>query len=107
MTRGTRWALVAGALYLALALWHVRVVLPAPATILPINPETTSAIPIGDQEIVVATIARNARLLPTAPSRIYDGGQCFPMPNAITLGEHLIGNGLVGIVPYWLSGGEP
>jgi hypothetical protein len=107
MTRGTRWGLVAGACYVALALWHVRVVLPAPASILPINPEMASAIPIGDQEIVVATIARGARLLPTAPWDLYAGGQCFPMPNALTLGEHIMGNGLVGIVPYWLSGGEP
>lgn len=102
-----RWAFVAGALYLVIALWHVRVVLPAPSTLLPINPSMQDMIPIGDQEIVVATIARGARLLPTEPSRIYDGGQCYPMPNAITLGEHIIGNGLLAIVPYWLSGGEP
>src|SRR5215470_2349432 len=107
MTRGMRWGLVAAALYLAAALWHVRAVLPAPATLLPINPEMQSMIPVGDQNIVVAAIARGARLLPTAPWRLYDGGQCFPMPHAITLGEHIIGNGLLGVVPYWLSGGEP
>src|SRR5687767_818448 len=105
MSRATRWALVAGGLYLAAALWHVRVVLPAPATLLPMHPSWAQGNPIaqGDQSIVVAAIARNARTLVTAPSRLYEGGQCFPVPNALTLGEHIIGNGLLGIVPYWLS----
>jgi hypothetical protein len=108
VTRGARWAFVAGGVYLAAVLWHVRAVLPAPATLLLIHPSwERDAIALGDQSIVVAAIARGARMLVTAPQRFYDGGQCFPMPNAVTLGEHLIGNGILGIVPYWLSGGEP
>src|SRR5213594_67486 len=103
-------AMAAGALYLAVALWATRVVLPAPGSLLPypLHLEDKAFLRIyqGDQRLVVWTIARNARALLASPMRIFDSEQCHPIRNALAFGEHMLGDGLLGLVPYWLTG-EP
>jgi hypothetical protein len=87
-----------------LALWVLRDVLPAPATLLARWGD--NAVAQGDQEVVTAVVATNARHLVTDPFRLFDGTQCYPAPGALALGEHMLGNSLLALVPYWLTG-EP
>jgi hypothetical protein len=100
---------LAAAFYLLVALWAMRVVLPAPHTLLPV-PTSTKAILDSlhlenwDQQIVVAGIARNARDMLRAPWALLDNGQCFPMTRSITLGEHMYGVGLLGVIPALVTG---
>src|SRR5439155_8971969 len=103
-------AMAAGALYLAVALWVMRVVLPAPGSLLPypFHLEGNAFLRIYqlDQRLVVWTIARNARALLASPTHIFHSEQCHPIRNALAFGEHMLGDGLLGLVPYWLTG-EP
>jgi len=96
----------AAAAYLATALWVFRVVLPSPATTIPIqsylSPEA-SKLAISDEMMVTFTIARNARNLLHANTQLFEAGQCYPMPLALSFGEHMLGNGLLGAPPYLLT----
>jgi len=96
----TPWLVVAMALYLGGALWALRVVLPAPTTILPRPPASSDywgALAQGDQFFSVGRTTHVARLLRHDPRRLMDGLHCWPMPRAATLGEHMIGEGLLGV----------
>ena len=100
---------LAALLYLAGSLFALRVVLPAPASLLPEMPMPSKfwrALSDGDQYYSVAMVTFDARTLLRAPGRLMDGLHCWPMPHATTLGEHMIGAGLLGIVPDRLFG-EP
>jgi hypothetical protein len=107
-TGGRRAAVVAAAIYLGLALWAMRAILPAPASTFPfpVRFERSQWMRIGqnDQKLTAALIAHNAHSLVHAPWRIFDSGLCYPAANALALGEHMIGDGLLGIVPYALTG---
>lgn len=95
------WALAA-ALYLVTALFALRVVLPSPRTLLPYSAHlegASLAIDETDQQFVVASVARMAERVGEDPARLFDNGQCFPMARPVTLGEHMIGEGLLGAVP--------
>jgi len=99
-------AAVAAILYVALALFSVRAIVPAPATAFPFPVSVEKAwIPIhqADQKMVAATIAHNARMWASGLWRLWQSGQCYPTPNAVTLGEHMLGNGLLGVVPYLVT----
>src|SRR6185436_11822564 len=56
-----------------------------------------------DQQMVLSVVTRNARLLPTRPWEIAEGGQCVPTPRSYTLGEHMFGNGLLSVLPYAIT----
>ncbi len=114
--RGTqvwRWA-AAALVLLAAALLVVREVLPDPLRLLPWPARLAEHAVPGldrldhfDQQMVVATVARNARLLVEDPFSVRDeDGPCFPMPRAWTLGEHMLGFGLLA-APAWALGAEP
>jgi hypothetical protein len=100
-------ALAAALGYLAFALFALRAVVPAPASLLPYPAEAEKhgvlVLDRADQAFTVRTIAENARRLVTAPSTLFGFGQCFPMSQPQTLGEHLLGEGLLGAVPYALT----
>ena len=87
-------------LYLGIALWAVRVVLPAPASTLPYPLRVDELAPRwarftqSDEKLAVATTTYNARMLVTDPAGLVDGPQCHPLPDALALGEHMIGLGL-------------
>jgi hypothetical protein len=115
----TTWrahALAAG-VYLGVALWAMRAVLPAPATTLPYaaaldryetpliehNEYRFTQIEKDDQQFVVSVLAHHARALPTAPWTLFDPDHCHPMANALTLGEHMLGAGLLAVVPWALT----
>ncbi len=98
------------AAYLVVALYAFRDVLSAPSTLLG-YPSVIQAkhrfvtLDHRDQAMVVATVIRNANLLVTRPWDLFaDVGQCYPMPNAYTLGEHMFGVGLLAALPYALTG---
>jgi len=97
----SRWRdpLLAAALYLAVALFAYRVVSPAPCAWVPFSAHLEGAnlaVDATDQQFVVATIAHGARALARRPAAMLDDGQCWPMANPVTLGEHMIGEGLLG-----------
>src|SRR5262249_4498814 len=99
----------AAALYLAGALWAERALLPAPASTLPQLTQLQGLDAKSqrtDQRMVVWQEARVARTLLVAPWKLVDTGQCFPFRRALTLGEHMIGEGLLGMVPFLVTG-EP
>lgn len=103
-------ALAVAAFYLALALFALRVVVPAPASTmaLPVDlPPAWLKLSANDQNLTFALIASNARAFLRAPWTLLDGPQCFPLRHAKSLGEHALGAGLLGVVPYVLSGGDP
>jgi hypothetical protein len=85
----------------------MRVVLPAPQTLLPFPAPLRGPwlqFDEMDQQLVASGIARNARNILRAPWALLDNGTCFPMPHAVTLGEHMYGAGLLGVVPALLTG---
>jgi hypothetical protein len=103
----TRWLLLAAVLYLVVALYALRAVLPAPAALLPQAPapgKVWDNITRADQFYSVAMISWQARQLLRDPSHLMDAPYCWPMPHATTLGEHMIGEGLLGVVPQLLFG---
>jgi len=103
-------ASLAALVYLAVALFVLRAVLPAPATRLPYpatlhaSEEDLVGLDHSDQAMVVATVTRNADRLLHAPTTLRGGGQCFPMPRSYTLGEHMFGVGLLAAPAYALTG---
>ncbi len=110
----TLCTVLAAVAYLIVAVVTFRTVLGAPATSLPYpilleedaTPERSHAfLDHWDQEMVLGTTIRNAHLLVTRPWDLFgDEGQCYPMPNAYTLGEHMFGLGLLATIPYVLVG---
>ncbi len=102
-----RFASLAGFFYLLVALWSLRALLPDPTALLAISARADatplSGITIQDQNAVVGTVAFNARTLGEAPSKIWDGAQCFPMDRATTLGEHMLGPSLRSLPIAWMT----
>lgn len=102
-----RAALLATAFYLAGALYALRVVLSAPAAVaaLPVDlPPAFRQITAADQKLVIAVVSAHARALFHAPGTLLDSPQCHPLPHALMLGQHELGQGLLGLVPYALTG---
>jgi len=100
-------SLLAASAYLAIATWNFRAVLTAPATLLPESPlldEKFSRLGRLDQTMVLWVVTGNAHRLLTRPWALRAEGQCHPLPNAFTLGEHMIGEGLLAALPLALSG---
>jgi len=101
------------AAYLALALFVLRSVLPAPGRLLPhaalLDWSSTRATNLAqldhnDQSMVASVVARNAALLTSEPWRLFSAdGQCFPMPRGYTLGEHMFGTSLLAAPAYLLT----
>ena len=48
-----------------------------------------------DQQMVLSTVIGNARRLLERPGDLRDEGQCYPLPRAYALGEHMFGEGLM------------
>lgn len=65
-----------------------------------------TGIAISDQDMVVFQMARNARNFLTSPASLLEAGQCHPMPRAVTMGEHMLGEGLLG-APVWALSRDP
>jgi hypothetical protein len=102
--------LLVTAAYLSIALWLVRVVLPAPATLLAYpalwdNGGGFRSLAHSDHMNEASAMIRSAHLWPRAPQRLLEG-DCYPMPQAGARGEHLMGEGLAAALPYALTG-EP
>jgi hypothetical protein len=96
-------AVVAVALYLALAIVAARPVLPAPASTLMYShifgQPLLDALWI-DQQLVLARVGEIAHALATHPWRIGDSGLCCPLPHSHALGEHMFGQGVVAFVVH-------
>lgn len=101
-----RHVALAAVLYLVVSLWALRVVVPAPRTVLP-YPTALAALggnwldlSWNDQKLTTSLTTANARRMTRAPWRLFDNGQCYPTPDPTALGEHMLGLGLRGIVPH-------
>lgn len=106
--RGARVsAAAAAALSLVLACWSYRVILLAPATVVPApalqGAATVDALSVSDQRYVIGNVAINARKIVSDPTALYGPGPCFPLQRPFTLGEHMFGEGLLGALPWALS----
>ena len=104
---------LAALLFLATSLFLMREVLPAPGSLLQTfetaeNDDTTkwSRLATADQAMVVALVANNADALTSDPTALARGGQCFPLENSFTLGEHGCAEGILAAIP-WLVTGDP
>ncbi len=53
--------------------------------------------------MVISVVARNAHAFVSSPSEIQGDGQCYPLPRAFTLGEHMLGTGLLAAAPYAMT----
>jgi hypothetical protein len=103
---------IAAVAYLGSALWCYRAVLPDPSSLLPIaqarfgGNEKLRDLYRSDRRFVVAVVAEGARRILHGDFHLHDQTSCFPLSRAGTLGEHMIGESLLGVVPYALTG-EP
>jgi len=108
MRRSRAACLIAAAIvYLAVALWQLRAVLPDPATLLPENPhvgDTYIALGRLDLTMVLWVVTGNAERILTRPAQLRAEGQCHPLPQAYTLGEHMLGPSLLATMPLALTG---
>ncbi len=98
-----RWGAAAATFYLLVSLVSLAPTLAQPFDTVPV-PITVRDSPFRgilaqDQKLSIATIAFNARTLWTAPTRLWDGPQCYPVHRAATLGEHMLGPGLRAALP--------
>jgi len=99
--------LLAAIAYLGIAVWHFSAVLPAPATLLPENrhlAEPFLQVSRLDANMVLWVVTGNAHRLLHRPWALREEGQCHPLPQAYTLGEHMLGEGVLAAVPLALSG---
>jgi hypothetical protein len=103
---------IAAAAYLGIALWCYRSVLPDPSSLLPIanarfgKHESVRDLYRSDRRFVVAVVTEGARRILRGDFDLHEQTSCFPLSRAATLGEHMIGESLLGVVPYALTG-EP
>jgi hypothetical protein len=100
--------LIAAAFYVAVSLLAMRAVLPSPGVLLQGLPHDNAwtSMDRHDQRMVLATVIGNARRLLERPSTLRTEGQCYPLPYAYALGEHMFGPGLLAAAPLALTG-EP
>lgn len=106
------WAL--GFLVLSLVIY--RSVLPAPATLSPYPADTFSQLgqssfnPVnlsfGDRAMVMASLAANGDRILRNPFQPLGEGQCFPTPDAFTLGEPMLTTSYMAS-PVYAATGEP
>lgn len=106
------WAL--GLLVLSLLVY--RSILPAPATLSPYPADTFSRLgqssfnPVnlsfGDRSMVMASLAANGDRILRNPLQPLGEGQCFPTPDAFTLGEPMLTTSYMA-VPFYAATGEP
>jgi len=104
---------LAALLFLATSLFLMREVLPAPHSLLQTfenaatdSTELWSRLNKNDQAMVVALVANNADAFTSDPTALARGGQCFPLENSFTLGEHGFAEGILAAIP-WLVTGDP
>ncbi len=107
----SRWALGAAVIFAAasFSLFHSLLFSDAEAPVLVAEQAITddlgslwSAFSSNDLRFVVAVLARNARVLVEAPSRLFDLEHCFPTANALALGEPVITSSILAIPAPWL-----
>ena len=108
MRRSRLHLLLPAAAYIAIALWSYRAVLAEPANLLPIVRERLGDATIrelyrSDHRFVVAVVADGARRLLGGDLHLLNQPTCYPFVPAGTLGEHMIGESLLGLVPYALT----
>lgn len=97
-------------LYAATAFWALGAAWHAPDRLLPGSPvhdepqhRQAARLEHLDQSMVVATVTANAATLVTRPWILPADPQCYPMPESHTLGEHMLGLGILAALPWALT----
>ncbi|MEW6273140.1 MAG: hypothetical protein AB1689_28005, partial [Thermodesulfobacteriota bacterium] len=97
-------------LYLAIALWAYRAVLPSPGTLVAMPAAMVGKPPAtlyqGDQRFVVGALARQADQVLHDPAGLAGHGLCYPLRASYTLGEHMFGETLLEL-PAYAATGDP
>jgi hypothetical protein len=83
------------------ALWTARATLEEPAAVVKLR-LPANAIWTSDVRRNLAQIAYVSRTLTTDPRRFFDGPMCYPTPSSVSLGEHMLGEGLLGLPAHLL-----
>ncbi|MFP6664329.1 MAG: hypothetical protein VCC00_09035 [Deltaproteobacteria bacterium] len=104
---GSRRSIIAAAAaYLLLIFWMMSGIAAAPARLVLTRPFLDSTLRVfteTDQKMVIATVAHAARGWLDPEHSLLADATCFPMPDAWTLGEHMLGAGLLAAVPLALT----
>lgn len=96
--------------FLIAALWNSRAVLSAPASVVALDPAppartkreaTLSLLRESDIRRNIAQTAYVTRSLSSDPRHFFDGQMCFPTAG-VTFGEHMLGEGILGLPAYLL-----
>lgn len=99
------WHALAVCAFAIAALWTSRAVLPDPTSVVTLL-YPTRALWISDVRRNIAQTAYASRILSTDPADFFTGQMCFPTPDSVSFGEHMFGEGLLGI-PARLLWDEP
>lgn len=83
------------------ALWNSRPALMDPSTLVTLR-LPADAVWVSDIKQNVAQIAYVSRALWTNPRNFFEGQMCYPVPAGISLGEHMLGEGLLALPAYLL-----
>lgn len=88
-------------LFTIAALWTSRAVLQDPATFVT-QRVPSDAVWTADMRRNVAQIAYASRRMSHDPARFFEGPMCYPIADSVSLGEHMLGEGLLGIPAHLL-----
>ena len=100
-------AAIAAGLYLLLAVWSLRVLLPSPSTMTTLPTFITpNAIGDADISVMIWSTTRNARILATHPFRLQEFETCWPTPQGSGFGAPYFADGLMAL-PAHLLGAPP
>ncbi len=74
------------------------------------DPSALVTVSYPDSPLLASDVRRNiaqtayaSRILTREPWRFFEGPMCYPTPNSVSLGEHMLGEGLLGAPAYLLS----
>jgi len=83
------------------ALWTSRAVREQPASLVTLR-LPANALSVSDLKQNVAQIAYATRALWTDPRSFFDGQMCYPTGSGVSLGEHMLGEGILGLPAHLL-----
>ncbi len=94
--------------YSLAALWTARAVLENPAAVVNYDADAQPWGDLAGSDLRrgVAQLTYASKALSTNPLRFFDGWMCFPSPASVTFGEHMLGEGILGL-PAHLVWNDP
>lgn len=78
------------------ALWTSRAVLESPTVVVSLH-LPAYAVSVVDLKHSIAQVAYMSRAIWESPLNLFTGQMCYPTASGVTLGEHMLGEGLLGL----------